>query len=238
MLARIMRSRTRLLLAALAVLAIACLAIFHRPILGVVHGHFGHGGPLPQAGGTVKDFEVADLTGKVWKLSELQKKTESGVVCLTFWCTFCHSCRQMDGHFQALAADYKDKATVIGIDASAADDANKVDAFVRARQFSVPVFMDKGGKVADLFGVKVTTTTIVIDKAGVIRYRGQFGSDASPYARFRPFSRERKSPSRQPRPRADLSFAGSPRRGLLKARAAFRLSEGRPSSLRGRFPSP
>lgn len=131
----------------------------------------------------MKDFEVADLSGKVWKLSELQKKTPSGVVCLTFWCTFCHSCRQMDGRFQTLAADYKDKATVIGIDASAADDAKKVDAFVRARQFSVPVFMDKDGKVADRFGVKVTTTTIVIDKAGVIRYRGQFGSDASPYAR-------------------------------------------------------
>lgn len=165
-------------------LALAAIAIFHRPILGaVMHGRLSHGLPLPQAGQVVKDFEVADLTGKVWKLSELQMKSESGVVCLTFWCTFCHSCRQMDGRFQALAEDYKDKASVIGIDASAADDAKKVDAFVRSRSFSVPVYIDQGGKVADQFGIKVTTTTMIIDKAGIVRYRGQFGGDAAPYAR-------------------------------------------------------
>lgn len=183
MLVGIMRSGRRLWIGAVALLALAGLAIFHRQILGAVHGHFAHGAPLPQAGEAVKDFEVADLTGKVWKLSELQKKTESGIVCLTFWCTFCHSCRQMDGRFQALAADYKDKATVIGIDASAADDARKIEAFAKAKKFSVPVYVDKGGKVADQFGVKMTTTTLVIDKAGLVRYRGQFGGDAAPYAR-------------------------------------------------------
>ncbi len=184
MLVRIMRSRKRLWIGALALLALAGLVIFHRPILGaVLHGHFAHGALLPQAGEAVRDFEVADLSGKVWKLSELQKKTESGVVCLTFWCTFCHSCRQMDARFQTLAADFKDKVTVIGVDASAGDDAKKVDAFVQSKKFSVPVFIDKGGKVADQFGVKMTTTTLVIDKGGIVRYRGQFGGEGTPYAR-------------------------------------------------------
>lgn len=85
-----MHTRKRLWIGALALLALTALAIFHRPILSaVLHRSVAHGAHVPQAGQAVKDFEVADLSGKVWKLSELQKMTESGVVSLTFWCTFC-----------------------------------------------------------------------------------------------------------------------------------------------------
>lgn len=89
----------------------------------------------------------------------------------------------MDERFIALAIEFNGKATVIGVDASAADDAKKTEGFVKAKKFSVPVFIDKGGKVADHFGVKMTTTTLVIDKAGVVRYSGQFGGEGTPYAR-------------------------------------------------------
>ena len=73
------------------------------------------------------------------------------------------------------------KATVVGIDANAADTAAKVEEFIQARKFSVPVLLDANGKAADLFGVRLTTTTVVIDKAGVLRYWGQFGGEDSPY---------------------------------------------------------
>lgn len=134
-------------------------------------------------GDKVPSFTVTDLAGKSWSLAELQKRTESGVVSLTFWCTFCHSCRMMDAQFQKLSGDYKDKAAVLGLDANAADTAKKVENFARDKKFTVPVYMDPGNKVADLFGVRLTTTTVVIDKAGVLRYRGQFGKDDSPHAR-------------------------------------------------------
>jgi hypothetical protein len=49
--------------------------------------------------------------------------------------------------------------------------------------FSVPVVMDVDGKAADLFGVRVTTTTVVIDRAGVLRYRGPFETIDGPLAR-------------------------------------------------------
>jgi len=133
-------------------------------------------------GDKVPDFTVTDVAGKAWTLGDLQKRTESGVVSLTFWCTFCHSCRMMDARFQKLAADFKDKAAILGIDASAADTSKKVEDFTRDKKFSVPIFIDAGGKAADLFAVRVTTTTFVIDKAGVLRYRGQFGAEGSPHA--------------------------------------------------------
>ena len=125
-------------------------------------------------GDPVPDFEVTDVAGKPVKLSELRARTESGVVSLTFWCTFCHSCRMTDAKLQKLADDHKGKAAVAGVDASAVDDAKKIGDFAKAKGFTVPVYLDAAGKAADLFGVKVTTTTMVIDKAGVLRYRGTF----------------------------------------------------------------
>ena len=133
-------------------------------------------------GDKVPDFRVTDTSGKAWTLAELRKKSPSGVVSLTFWCTFCHSCRKMDARFDALAGEFAGKAFVAGLDASAADTAEKVETFRRERKFSVPVFMDDG-KAAELFGVRVTTTTLVIDKEGVLRYRGQFGPEDAFHAK-------------------------------------------------------
>jgi len=133
-------------------------------------------------GDTVPDFEVTDFAGKTWKLSDLRKQAESGVVSLTFWCTFCHSCRMMDERFQKLAVELKSKVAVVGVDASAADTAKKIQEFARLKGFTAPVYLDVPGKVADLFGVKLTTTTMVIDRAGVLRYRGQFDGQGVPHA--------------------------------------------------------
>jgi peroxiredoxin len=161
----------------LSVLTIVGLLFGHRPLLSAL--------VRPQesrklaVGEKVPDFTVKDAAGKSWTLSDLQKRTESGVVSLTFWCTFCHSCRMMDAAFQKRAADLKDKAAVVGIDASAADTAKRIEDFVRDKKFTVPVFLDAEGKAADLFGVRVTTTTVVIDKAGVLRYTGQFAAAES-----------------------------------------------------------
>jgi peroxiredoxin len=151
-------------------------------LLGLLAGVTQERKPLG-VGDTVPDFEVKDLSGKLVKLSELRKSTESGLVSLTFWCTFCHSCRHMDAPFDALASDLKGKAAVVALDASVTDNAASVEKFTRAKKFGVPVYLDAGGKVADLFGVKVTTTTIVIDKAGIVRYRGHFEGQQGPHAR-------------------------------------------------------
>lgn len=135
-----------------------------------------------EVGEKVQDLVVSDLAGKPWRLSDLQKRSKSGVVSLTFWCTFCHSCRTMEDRLQKLAADFSDKAAVVAVDASAADSAKKVEDFTRTKKFTVPVYLDANGAVADLFGVHLTTTTVVIDSSGVLRYRGQFDGQGIPHA--------------------------------------------------------
>lgn len=162
---------------------VICGVVFHRALILAALQAGAPQNPKPLAvGDKVPEFTVTDVAGKSWKLSDLQKRTGSGVVCLTFWCTFCHSCRMMDTRFQKVADEFKDKAAVVGLDASAADTPKKVEDFTREKKFSVPVFVDADGKAADLFGVRVTTTTVVIDKTGILRYRGQFGTENSPHA--------------------------------------------------------
>ncbi len=163
-----------------AVLLLVLVAVFHQRLILLATGT--QDSKRLAVGTKVPDFTVTDVAGKAWKLSDLQKRTESGVVSLTFWCTFCHSCRMMDARFQKVATEFNDKAAVLGIDASAADTPKKIEEFTREKKFSVPVFIDAEGKAADLFGVRVTTTTVVIDKTGVLRYHGQFGSADTPHS--------------------------------------------------------
>ena len=170
----------RRILIAVGILFIVHLVVFHKQIIN--HAFTTQDSKRLGVGDKVPDFEVTDGSGKTVTLSDLQKRTESGAVSLTFWCTFCHSCRMMDARFQKLATDLKDKAAVVAINSSATDNAKRVEDFAKDKKFTVPVFMDTGGKAADLFGVRLTTTTVVIDKAGVIRYWGQFGTGDSPVA--------------------------------------------------------
>lgn len=124
-------------------------------------------------GDRVPDFTVRDLQGKTHRLSELRKQTKSGIVSLTFWCSFCHSCRHVEERLDRFARDYKGQAVVAAIDASAGETAAAVGAFAKKKGLSLPILMDAPGKVADLFGVKVTTTTVLIDGQGILRYRGR-----------------------------------------------------------------
>jgi peroxiredoxin len=131
--------------------------------------------PVPLAvGDPVPDFAVRDLQGQSHLLSDLRKQTKSGIVSLTFWCSFCDSCRHVEARLDRFARDRKDQAVVAAIDASAGETVAGVAAFAKRTGLSLPILMDAPGKAADLFGVKATTTTVVIDGQGILRYRGQF----------------------------------------------------------------
>jgi len=93
----------RALIAAIVLLVVG-LAIFHKQLIH--HAVSTQDTKRLVVGEKVPDFTLSNLAGKIVKLSELQKRTDSGVVCLSFWCTTCHSCRMMDVRFQKLAADW------------------------------------------------------------------------------------------------------------------------------------
>lgn len=130
-----------------------------------------------KVGDTVPDFSVRTLDGKNVKLSELQKdagKTKDGVVVLSFWCATCHSCRDVEPLLAQLAKDFAGQAYVMALDANAGETIEEVNAFLKKKGMTLPVVLDPDSATADLFGVKKTTTTLVIDGKGILRYCGQF----------------------------------------------------------------
>jgi peroxiredoxin len=130
-----------------------------------------------KVGDKVPDFSVRTLDDKVVKLSELQKgqgRTKNGVVVLSFWCSTCHSCRHVEKQLAKLHKDYEGRAAVMALDANANETAQEVAAFLEKQALALPVLLDAGGHSADLFAAQRTTTTVIIDSEGVLRYCGQF----------------------------------------------------------------
>ena len=135
-------------------------------------------------GDKVPDFEVT-INDKKWTLSQLRKNAEltsDGTIVLTFWCSFCHSCRHIDQSLNKLAQHYKGKAAVIALDASDGETTEEVTRFAKEKGLTLPIALNASGSAADIFGAKRTTTTVVIDKQGVLRYCGQFGNARNPFA--------------------------------------------------------
>ena len=138
-----------------------------------------------KVGDKVPDFEVT-LDGRTWTLSELRQNkdmTPNGTLVLTFWCSFCHSCRDVERDLDKLAREYHGKAGVIAIDASFGESRQAVTAFAKKRGLTMPIALNTSGSAADILGVKSTTTTVVIDSTGTLRYLGQFRDRRHAFAR-------------------------------------------------------
>jgi len=131
-------------------------------------------------GTKVPDFAVRALDGKALKLSDLQKDKEqpkSKPVVLTFWCSTCGSCRRIEHSLDKLAKDYEGQAAVVALDANAGEMAERVAEFAKRKGLTMPIVLDGNGRTADMFGVDVTTTTVVIDRNGMLCYCGRFRDD-------------------------------------------------------------
>ncbi len=121
-------------------------------------------------GDVVPNFEVT-INGTLRTLSELRKDatlTEDGTLVFTFWCSFCHSCRHVEGDLDKLATKYKGQVAVIALDASAGETTETVTEFAARKGLSMPIALSVGGAAAELFGIRKTTTTVVIDSKGVL----------------------------------------------------------------------
>jgi peroxiredoxin len=144
------------------------------------HAYLMEGGQRKDAlsvGEKVPDFRLTTLDGKSIKLSELRKdktRSEKGVIVLSFWCTTCHSCRHVDAPLCKLAKDYSGKAVVFALDANVGDTVQEIEAMLKKSGLTLPVAIDAQGQAADGFGISRTTTTVVIDGDGILRYCGQF----------------------------------------------------------------
>ena len=168
---------------------LTAVSTFFAAFMGafVAHAYHPEGGQRGSltVGEKVPDFSITTLDGKSVKLSDLRidkAKSAKGVVLLSFWCTSCHSCRHVDKHLAELAKTYAGKAIVFALDANVDDTPREIEAMLKKTGLALPVAIDLNGKAADVFDITRTTTTVIIDGDGVLRYCGQFKQKDGPSA--------------------------------------------------------
>jgi len=126
---------------------------------------------------TAPDVALTDAQGKPVKLSSLVKEKP---VCLVWWCSTCPSCRTVDAGLDALAAR---GGNVYAVCASAGETPQTVEGFMKTKDHSFPVLFDQRWALTEPFGVKATTTALILDKDLQVRYYGRFQEDQKCYAR-------------------------------------------------------
>lgn len=106
------------------------------------------------------------------ELAELSRRSPSGLVSCTFWCSQCHSCRVLEPELVKLYEELGQQVAVVAVDASFFDDEQAIARY----GLPVPVLRDPRGGLSDCLRIDLTTTTVIFDGRQRLRYFGGFGS--------------------------------------------------------------
>lgn len=123
--------------------------------------------PIPQ-------FELADLSGKTWKLKTLEGKT----VLINLWATWCGPCNAELPHFQKLYEKVKDRPDFQILTFNIDEDLGLVEPFMKEKGYTFPV-LPAYSLVVNLLDGYAIPQNWVVDPAGMWRWT-QIGFDGAP----------------------------------------------------------
>ena len=106
------------------------------------------------------EWKLVDASGKQVELSDFSGK----VILLNYWATWCPPCIAEMPSLQNLYNDYQDKMVFIFL---TNDDKPKVDAFMKKREFTLPVYYQASNAPSKL-STNSLPTTFLIDQNGKI----------------------------------------------------------------------
>ena len=113
------------------------------------------------------DFELPDLQGKLHKLSDCHGR----IVIVNFWSCECPHSERADGLILELLKKWNGDVELLSIASNQNESAQSVEDAARKRSLPT-VLIDAGHIVADLYEAVTTPHVYVVDKDGILRYRG------------------------------------------------------------------
>jgi thiol-disulfide isomerase/thioredoxin len=122
---------------------------------------------------TMPAFELADLTGKTWRVKTLEGKS----VLINVWATWCGPCQAELPHLEKLYEKVKDRSDVQIVTLNIDQDLGLVAPFVKEKGFTFPVLPAYSFVLSLLDSVGIPQNWI-LDPKGVWRW-SQLGYDAS-----------------------------------------------------------
>lgn len=118
--------------------------------------------------------QLRDLEGAPHTVAELAAGQKATV--LVVWCSRCHSCRGVEGD---LAAFSRPGVRLLVVDPHPADDADRVRSFLTDQGLALEALLDPDQSFLRQYQIDRTTTALVFDQSGRLRYFGPFQDHAA-----------------------------------------------------------
>jgi len=123
-------------------------------------------------GSTLPDLNVETLDGKPANLAAYIGKTP---MVIEVWATWCENCEVLAPKMMAAKKKYGQQVKFIGLAVSFNQSPQRVKLYMAKHGFDVETFYDRKGEADAVYGVKATSTVIVVNKAGKIVDAGAGG---------------------------------------------------------------
>lgn len=128
----------------------------------------------PDVGDSAPGFTINRLDGSQFDLSTYRGEK---LVHLVFWATWCPVCRAEIPAIKNLQENHGDVVEVLAVSVNGS--ARPIPEYVERHQLNYPVAFDISRSVLERYNVAGTPTQILIDKSGMIVYRGSETPDMS-----------------------------------------------------------
>jgi peroxiredoxin len=113
------------------------------------------------------DFELLDLNGKPHKLTDYRGE----IVVINFWSAECPHSDRADRSIMACVVQWGEDVQLLSIAANRNESAQLLEDVSKARRIPT-VLLDMEHIVADLYEAVTTPHAFVLDREGILRYRG------------------------------------------------------------------
>jgi len=132
----------------------------------------------PGEGQIAPNFEITQMDGSQFKLSDYRGKQP---VYLVFWNTWCTYCMKKIPKLKEAQANLAGQIKIIAVNTGLKDSVKKSITFQKRFEINYPLAFDHDKKVTDLYGVWGTPTEFIIDINGVIQHRDGVPDQLRPY---------------------------------------------------------
>jgi thiol-disulfide isomerase/thioredoxin len=112
-------------------------------------------------------FQLPDLQGKFHHLNDYRDR----IVLINFWSCECPHSERTDHLMMESLSKWNGRVELLSIAANQNESAESVEEVACARSLPT-VLMDTGHVVADLYEAVTTPHVFVVDRDGILRYRG------------------------------------------------------------------
>ena len=123
---------------------------------------------LPTEGQIAPDFEITQVDGLTFKLSDYRGKQ---AVYLVFWNTWCGYCIKKIPKLKDAQNKSSEQIRIIAINTGLKDSVEETLDFQQQFDTNYPLAFDYDKKITNLYGVWGTPTEFIIDINGIIQHR-------------------------------------------------------------------